>query len=704
MRKKCTIRIELLSDMCVSDGSSYNSLLDTDICSDRSGFPYIPAKRLRGCLRECAVELNDWRKDTVRDRILFGDEGNFNNEAQLRIGNAYLEDYLEMRAFVSENQGHALVHPQNILSAFSYIRTQTSVNYDTGVADDNSLRTIRVADKGLVFIAEAEVEEDFHDELATCCKVLRHMGIARTRGLGEVKVSLEDGIPVKQQNHAALSECATELKYEIELLEPVICKSVNGGESNTLDYIEGAKILGLISRGLGESGISYLDFMSKGELKCSNAYIVKNNVRYTEVPGYIYKIKNDKNKYVNKLVEDAENNSQTEKLQLNQMKHCYISMSDGKLEKADVMTEERYHHRRPEDKSRGRAAANEGSDADFYQMDSISEGQCFAGSIIGSEAQIRDAYKILSADRYFYIGYSKSSEYGKVRIRITSTGNPSDIGMVSTNSIVAVLSAPAIIYSDNAMSTTDPEILANEILASLGIEEEPASVNRFIRNTTLGGFNVTWGKRKPTLQAFDKGTALKLNFAEPVKAPADAVAFIGERTSEGYGEIHLVSAGIEDAPYIGEIIKSSVENESKTIDASSDFARKLATPILDAFIRRRAAEAVMADSQTLERKKSVYKPTVSNMMLMYKESDSVSEIEASVKERYSKKSGTKEEKREAAEYILARVDEAGTIIEDFCRETHISRMDADVEDIKMKFLREYLIQVKYILKGGESNA
>lgn len=45
------IKIELLSDMCVSDGGIYNSAIDTDICYDEYGFPYIPAKRLKGCLR-----------------------------------------------------------------------------------------------------------------------------------------------------------------------------------------------------------------------------------------------------------------------------------------------------------------------------------------------------------------------------------------------------------------------------------------------------------------------------------------------------------------------------------------------------------------------------------------------------------------------------------------------------------------------------
>lgn len=68
------IKIELLSDMCVSDGGIYNSAIDTDICYDEYGFPYIPAKRLKGCLRECALELKDWGMQ-IGVQEMFGTQG-----------------------------------------------------------------------------------------------------------------------------------------------------------------------------------------------------------------------------------------------------------------------------------------------------------------------------------------------------------------------------------------------------------------------------------------------------------------------------------------------------------------------------------------------------------------------------------------------------------------------------------------------------
>ena len=49
--------IELLSDMCTTSGDGHNSTVDMDVVYDIHGIPYIPAKRIKGCIREAALEL-----------------------------------------------------------------------------------------------------------------------------------------------------------------------------------------------------------------------------------------------------------------------------------------------------------------------------------------------------------------------------------------------------------------------------------------------------------------------------------------------------------------------------------------------------------------------------------------------------------------------------------------------------------------------
>ena len=77
--------------MCVSDGGVYNSSVDIEVCYDSYGFPYIPAKRIRGCLRECAIELQDWGMEVPWQKM-FGEKGDSANRAAIRISDGKLKE------------------------------------------------------------------------------------------------------------------------------------------------------------------------------------------------------------------------------------------------------------------------------------------------------------------------------------------------------------------------------------------------------------------------------------------------------------------------------------------------------------------------------------------------------------------------------------------------------------------------------------
>ena len=58
-KNQMKIKIELLSDLCTCSGETYNSMVDMDVVYDENGIPYIPAKRLKGCVRESALEMQE---------------------------------------------------------------------------------------------------------------------------------------------------------------------------------------------------------------------------------------------------------------------------------------------------------------------------------------------------------------------------------------------------------------------------------------------------------------------------------------------------------------------------------------------------------------------------------------------------------------------------------------------------------------------
>lgn len=688
---KYKLEITLLSDLCVSDGSGFASMLDTDICYDKLGFPYIPARRLKGCLRECAQELKDWGKEIAIDE-LFGEEGH--HSAVFRMGNAYLRDYQKMKAMVEENENHIIFHPQNILNLFSYIRTQTAMNYETGVADEGSLRTMRVANKGLVFEAEITMDVKYKKDLSLCCQVLTGMGIARTRGLGEVSVCLLEADRVENGSHAILNPDANYLEYEISVEEPIICKDTKLGVVNTMDYIEGSKMLGLIVAETRNTEI--------GDLICSNAYIGKNGVRYTEVPAFYYEIKGNKEKFINQIYYTVD---EKENIQLNMMKHCYIMEDNAGLTKKNVAIEEHYHHRRPDDKSIGRAveSAKDAGKSTFYQMSSISSGQKFYGYVVGTPEQIKEIYDCIVEKEVFYIGKSKNAEYGKVCIRVIDTKISDTSKKVSSKEFIVKLDAPAIVYNDKAFYSMDVTDLEKEINARLGINVKPFKT--YMNYTTLGGYNVTWRMRKPVVEAFDKGSVLYYKLDEPVELCAVEGCHIGERIHEGYGEISVIA--LDDAEKAGvrkyaDTLSETGEIKSYVVETGS-FVEKICMKLLERYVELSAINESKSFFKDMQTDVEKYRATVSNMMLMAKEFQTFEEIKEAVAARYKDRTDKKSEKLEYANKILNYVEEKEIgLIKNFCNKYQLEWSEKmDVNTLRMWFLKEFLIAMKYDIRKNE---
>ena len=91
MNKK-ELKITLKSDLCVGSGYSYAGIVDSDICYDEVGLPYIPGKRLKGCMREAAELIGVSEVEIER---LFGTRG-ADRPNGVFFGNAYIEDYDEI--------------------------------------------------------------------------------------------------------------------------------------------------------------------------------------------------------------------------------------------------------------------------------------------------------------------------------------------------------------------------------------------------------------------------------------------------------------------------------------------------------------------------------------------------------------------------------------------------------------------------------
>lgn len=544
------IKIELLSDLCCYSGEVYNTTVDTDVVYDSYGIPYIPAKRIKGCIREAALELMEFGLFLSYEDI-FGKEGD--QESIFTLSNAKIENYKNVVNAIEFHKDKGsdwkrIIEPQKVLQQYTYIRTQTSIDSKTGSAKENSLRTLRVVKKGTVFYADLDFKgndaqfKEFKDAVAT----VKHMGVSRTRGLGLVNLTVEEA---KEQNvkHVLFNTnelfAHNEIEYTIKLESPIICKSSEGNQAKSEDYIAGSKILGVIAGRMGKD--TYRSIMN--DITVSNAYITYNNNRTK--PGRNSWQKEKNKKYDNNgemaLVDMMYFVNNPEKKQWSPVNIKYIS-EDNHVK--SVETEISYHHQRPTDKSIGKALenTNDKSKGAFYQLGSICGGQVFKGYIRANKEVAEKVIDSISKLGNVRIGYGKNSEFGQVQFTLDSvkeikykneTIKEADLLLVSD----------LILYNENGMLVADIDALEKFLRKKFNCDDITIE-NPFLSYSTIGGYNVTWKSRKPIFAALSKGSVMQIKSVKGFDASYNHHYFIGERTSEGYGEVVLEKTSQQDKP------------------------------------------------------------------------------------------------------------------------------------------------------------
>lgn len=91
------------------------------------------------------------------------------------------------------------------------------------------------------FLFNLKIDEEYIEFLQKICRMVRHIGVNRTRGLGEVKLSfIENKESIKHglDNNNKIKISNNRVDYKIKLKEPCILEK---------DYISGSSILGIFA-------------------------------------------------------------------------------------------------------------------------------------------------------------------------------------------------------------------------------------------------------------------------------------------------------------------------------------------------------------------------------------------------------------------------------------------------------------------------
>ena len=173
MRKHGKIIIELHSDACIHSGYSYRGTIDNDVCCDRFGIPFIPARRLKGCLREAASLIKkhpDLQGESAD--FYFGERGSgvfvpdmkqkndVAGNASVRgygsviIENARVPNYEQIWEALENFENTPMkkyIGRQEILAQYTSVRAQTRMvsTCDKAFADDPDVETLVPSDIGI---------------------------------------------------------------------------------------------------------------------------------------------------------------------------------------------------------------------------------------------------------------------------------------------------------------------------------------------------------------------------------------------------------------------------------------------------------------------------------------------------------------------------------------------------------------------------
>lgn len=712
------IRIQLRSDLCTYSGEGYNAIVDTDVVYDKYGIPYIPAKRLKGCIREAAMELADFAIiDEEVFQELFGGEGN--NPSAFVLSDAYPENY--------DGMVHDLklatkkYTPQQVLDLFTYTRYQTAVSLESGAADKTSLRSMRVVKEGLVFEAELNWREPLSDAeqkkkfeaLEKAVSVVKHIGCSRTRGLGLVDMRLvdegkesssktdkekgseskKDVLPKVDFEESEIGD-KNRIRYEIYLESPVICKEATGNQAVTQDYIAGSKVLGLLAGQLGKDG--YRELMKGSELIVSNAYIMCGSNRTVPARKSWQKEKDQGYVEHEMVVLDMICDPEVGEKQMTPSGIHYVDEMGTAL---SVDTEISYHHQRPDDKSIGRASGKDSST--FYQLAAIQAGQCFGGYILADREQAEQIVQAVQGMENVRMGYGKNAEFGKVTFRLTKT-EPVDEPAEESNDImhdaVLTLVSDLIMYNQSGTPSTSISCLQQYLAEALEISDskELTIEKPFLGFDTIGGYNTTWGRMKPLLPSIAKGSVFMLHFPNgcPKKKLQELQnCFLGERVSEGYGEVRIEKIP-EKAEYtVSDLVPEDLPDEKQL---KTDLLRQLE----EREEKHRLEQQIRGIAANVKLQPDIFRNAVSRVRLIFKTAEGYEELCEQVEAITSKNT------REACDTIVKTIDPA-----ELAKEYSVFKNEKQENDkqAEYKFIYHvYLTELKYHAKiqkesekGGE---
>lgn len=228
------------------------------------------------------------------------------------------------------------------------------------------------------------------------------------------------------------------------------------------------------------------------------------------------------------------------------------------------------------------------------------------------------------------MGYGRSSEFGAVDFILDSVTEVKPLEEFKINDAVVTLLSDVILYNENGMLTTDIKVLKKYLEEIAGVDDFEIK-NPYLQFDTIGGFNVTWKARKPIFNVLGKGSTFLVHSSKGFDVNLFENRFVGERVSEGYGEIKVeeklnekFSTVIVQKKKVEVQKKENLQNEKTGIINTlleSEFERRL---------QKAVREELENEQKAYESKADILNAAVSKLRMIFKNESSYEAMEEQV--------------------------------------------------------------------------
>ena len=191
-----TFEMKLLRDTTFGRGDGVVGLVDEEVEHDRWGIPFMRGRTLKGLWSEACENLILVMREPAQhlfypalDRLFGRPGGSIEAQGSIRVDNLSLPPTITNSLRQAIDQG--ILRYDEVLNSLTTIRRQTSIDSALGIAEESSLRAMRVITRELVFYSQIYIESmPTKTELALLtagAKAVRYVGTSRNRGRGVVQ-------------------------------------------------------------------------------------------------------------------------------------------------------------------------------------------------------------------------------------------------------------------------------------------------------------------------------------------------------------------------------------------------------------------------------------------------------------------------------------------------------------------------------------